>query len=173
MKNYLLNLFLAAIVLGASASAGIGTAFCFGVGCPCANDDPLAGCANSTGSGAYLEALGSESISADLLSFHATNVPQNKVGLLVMGSSAISVPFKDGLRCFGTSIQRFWKHENSGQSGTLTYENVISQWGKVSNVFFTPGDTRYFQVWHRDTGNGSPCNTKANLTSGVELTFTP
>ena len=39
----------------------VGIPFCFGVGCPCGNDDPNAGCANSTGSGALLEGSGSAS----------------------------------------------------------------------------------------------------------------
>jgi len=161
-----------ALALSAFAG-GLGTDYCFGVGCPCGNDDPLAGCATSTGSGASLEAFGSTSVSENLLGFEATNVPQNKVGLLVMGSVAVNEPLRDGLRCFGGTIQRFWKHKNSGQSGVLRYESVISDWAEVSNVHLTAGDTRFFQVWFRDSGNGSPCGLKANLTHGVELTFTP
>jgi hypothetical protein len=169
------SLLLAALALPATlAVAGeVGTPFCFGVECPCGNDDPSAGCRNSTGSGATLTAFGSTSLSEDALGFEATNVAPNKVGLLIFGTSAANIPFKDGIRCFGSGIQRFWKHENSNQAGVLRYENVISQWGDVSGVHFAPGDTRYFQVWYRDSGNASPCGTKVNLTHGVELTFTP
>ena len=47
-----------------------GTPFCFGVGCPCGNDDPNAGCMNGTGQGALLTGSGSASISSDDLTFH-------------------------------------------------------------------------------------------------------
>ena len=172
MKSLLLASALA--LPAALAPAGdLGTPFCFGVECPCGNDDPSAGCRNSTGSGATITAFGSTSISEDSLGFEATNVPPNKVGLLVFGTNAVNVPFKDGIRCFGGGIQRFWKHENSNTAGLLRYEDVISDWGSVSNVHFNPGDTRYFQIWFRDSGNASPCGTKANLSNGLELTFTP
>ena len=85
----------------------------------------------------------------------------------------LNEPLKDGIRCFGGTIQRFWKHENSNQTGILRYENVLSQWAEVSNVHLAPGDTRFFQVWFRDSGNGSPCGAKANLSHGIELTLTP
>ncbi len=172
MRTLLLVLALL-LPVSLSPAGDIGTPFCFGVECPCGNDDPTAGCRTSTGSGALISAFGSTSISEDILGFEATNVPPNKVGLLVFGTTSTNVAFMDGIRCFGGGIQRFWKHENSNQVGILRYENVISQWGSVSNVFFEPGDTRYFQIWFRDSGNGSPCGTKANLSNGVELTFTP
>jgi len=174
MRNLFLTASLLLTLLALSVSAGgIGTAFCFGVGCPCGNDDPAAGCANSTGSGATLEAQGSTSIAADELSFHAAGLPTNKVGLLIMGTHAVNVPFKDGIRCFGGQIQRFWKHKNSGQTGTLMFDHVIWQFANIQNVQLQPGDTRNFQIWHRDTGNGSPCNQRSNLTHSVQLTFTP
>ena len=171
--NYLASAIAGPALAMTAFAGGLGTDFCFGVGCPCGNDDPNAGCETSTGSGASLMAFGSTSVSEDTLGFEATGVPVNKVGLLVMGSVAVNEPLKDGIRCFGGSIQRFWKHENSGQAGVLRYENVISQWAEVSNVHLAAGDTRYFQVWFRDAGNGSPCFQKANLTHGVELTLTP
>jgi hypothetical protein len=58
------NITLVSLALGllASAPAALaddpGSKFCFGVDCPCGNDDPTGGCVNSSGHGAQLDASG-------------------------------------------------------------------------------------------------------------------
>ena len=78
-----------AVCLGfavAAADNGPGTPYCFSNSdCPCGNVDPNAGCANSTGAGAFLSSSGSASASADDLVLTVSNVPPNQFGILFMG----------------------------------------------------------------------------------------
>ncbi|MCB9913911.1 MAG: hypothetical protein H6828_02035 [Planctomycetes bacterium] len=55
--------------------ASVTTAYCFGVGCPCGNDDAGAGCRNGTGAGALLTSTGSSSISAGNLVLSGSGLP--------------------------------------------------------------------------------------------------
>jgi len=54
---------------------GVASAYCFGTGCPCRNDDPVAGCATSRGSGGRLTACGSASTAADDLVLQTSGLP--------------------------------------------------------------------------------------------------
>jgi hypothetical protein len=149
-----------------------GNAYCFGVGCPCGNDDPTAGCINSTGVGGLLTVDGSTSVAADDMVFTGMQLPPTSVCLLVMGTQAVQIPFHNGLRCIGGDIQRLQQHQNSNQVGTVAFEDVVARY-LLQGVVIQPGDHRYFQIWHRDTPAGAtPCGAASNLTNGYELTFT-
>src|SRR5258708_7692579 len=52
---------------------------------PCGNDDPAAGCKNSTGNGGLLCAVGTTSVSTDDLELSATGLPPGSMGLFYMG----------------------------------------------------------------------------------------
>ena len=78
--------------------------YCFGVGCPCGNDAPATGCANSSGRGVLLNAFGTTSVAANDLSLYI--VYPNQPGpsapwQMFMGGTRSSVPFGDGLLCVG------------------------------------------------------------------------
>jgi len=83
------------------------TAYCFGVGCPCGNDDPAYGCASSSlgldgiPQGGWLAACGSASVASDDLVLTASQLPADQPGIFFMGGSAIELPFGDGKRCVG------------------------------------------------------------------------
>ncbi|MEM6675350.1 MAG: hypothetical protein AAF726_21050 [Planctomycetota bacterium] len=63
-----------------------GTIAVLGIGCPCGNDDPNAGCANLTGRGAFLAPeLGSASFADARLGMVATDLPPNSFGFLAGG----------------------------------------------------------------------------------------
>src|SRR5690606_19871402 len=73
----------------------VGTQYCF---CPaggiCAiNPDPTAGCMNSTGAGALLTGTGTTSVTADNLVLTTTSLPTSQLGLYLMGTNPINVPF--------------------------------------------------------------------------------
>jgi hypothetical protein len=152
------------------------SAFCF---CPaplgpCGNNDPTAGCANSTGVGGLLAASGTGSVALDNLVLGATQLPPLRPGLLLQGATAIpGVAFFDGRRCVSSPIFRH-APVSTGAAGTATYGPGLAAW-TVANFgpagWITPGSTWNFQFWHRDAP--APCGTRANLTNAVAVTFTP
>lgn len=75
------------------------TPYCFGISCPCANDDGSRGCANSTTRGGLLAASGSASVATDDLVLEATTLPPARTALLVMGGAAAHLPRGDGHLC--------------------------------------------------------------------------
>ena len=170
------HLFIAAIaafVAPAEVTAGTpGTAYCFGVGCPCDNDDPTAGCQHSLGYGALLTPTGTTSIAANDLSLVGTNMPKKKVTLTIFGTQQIANPFYDGLLCVGGQVSRLPTHLNSGDPGTVQFDNVV---GLLSNgPVPLDGLTLNFQLWFRDApANQTPCGLKANTSNAYQLTFTP
>ena len=151
-----------------------GTPYCFGNGCPCENDDADAGCINSSGVGSLLTAAGSASITADDITFTATDMSTTSVSLLVGSETATGgAPFFNGLLCMGGSLKRFWKHLNSGHRGTVTFDEIIAGY-QTTGVVITPGETWNFQVWFRDSPpNQTPCGQSANTTNGYTVTFEP
>lgn len=160
-----------------SGSCVVGTEFCFcDSGAPCGNTDPSAGCANSTGSGAFAQAFGSTSVAADNLTLKATGIPGTHSGRFFMGAGTTSVPFDDGIRCVvsggGSGTYRYALR--SAVSGTITEgPGVVG----TSLTRFAPagqiavGQTWNFQCWYRDAPG--PCNQGTNLSNAVALTFTP
>ena len=154
----------------------LATSFCF---CPapfgpCGNNDPTAGCRNSTGVGGVLSAGGTSSVAADNLLLSGTQLPPLKAGLLFQGGSTIAgVPFFDGRRCVGAPIFRHVVKFTSA-TGTVSYGPglVATSIGSFAPPgWITAGSTWNFQYWYRDTA--LPCGTKANLTNAVGVTFVP
>jgi len=152
-----------------------GSAYCFGDGsgttCACGNNaGPGEGCANSTGAGAILWAAGSPSASADELVLYASQVIPAQPALLFAGLNAIhngdGWPLSDGLRCAGGGAVRLGIALPAAD-GTAIWGPGLAQQGG-----FAPGDLRRFQTWYRDP-SGGPCGTGANLSNGLEISFTP
>jgi len=152
-----------------------GSAYCFGDGsgttCACGNTaGPGQGCANSTGAGAILWAAGSASASADELVLYADNVIPGQAALAFAALNAVhdgdGWPLSDGLRCAGGGAVRL--------GISLPGPDATGIWGAglAEQAGVVPGDLRRFQVWYRDP-SGGPCGTGANLTNGLEVTFTP
>lgn len=153
-----------------------GSESCFGVGCPCANDEASAGCGNSTGDGAYLAGVGSLSVAVDDFALATTQAPVGSNCLLFMGNPALSglpVPFGDGLRCIGGSTWR-WSLSNTGISGTSLYGPGMAATSFANHppaFQLQPGTSWIFQLWYRDPSG--PCGSGFNVSNAVTATFLP
>jgi hypothetical protein len=152
-----------------------GTPYCFGTGCPCGNDDPGAGCGNSSGTGALLDASGSNSVALSNLGMHVSGLPANTVTILVIGDQQQLLPFNDGKLCIGGQIWRLVNYQYSGPSGTVDFDDIHAQFAQNSPpVTFGAGDAWNFQSWYRDSG-GAPgsCGQGSNLSNAYAVTFAP
>ena len=156
-----------------------GHPYCFGdpfsgSHCPCGNYGSLGeGCANSTGSGAELSALGSTNLSFDNLVLETSGLPVG-AGIFFQGNSTVwlgtpgtqpGVSFGDGLRCAGGGIIRLEVRYSS--AGTSQTTISIATKGKVS-----AGESKTYQYFYRDT-SGSPCGSGFNLSNGYEVPWMP
>lgn len=152
----------------------VGTESCFGSGCPCGNDFASAGCANSTGSGAFMAGVGSLSVASDDLVLATTQLPASSNCILFMGNGLIAgTPFGDGLRCVDGSTFR-WFLTNTGPSGTANYGPglVATSLANHPPAFqLTAASTWNFQLWYRNVGG--PCGSGFNLSNAVTVTFAP
>lgn len=153
------------------ACGPIATSYCFCAIGPCGNDDPDAGCANTSGSGATLDATGSASVFADDLAFHGAGMLPGQPALLFCGDDALNggagFPFGDGLRCAGNNVVRL---------GTMTPDaNGEASWGPglAAQGGWSAGDVRRFQAWYRDPAGSGVCGSAFNLSHGSEVTFVP
>ncbi len=169
--------------------------------CPCMNNTPIGtvgGCRNSTGGSARLIATGDTSVSLPSgsttdLRFSLTGAPTGALCVLNSGDSAAptgaanpcfglnsgvqAIQF-DGLRCAVVNTRR-----HGGRSASSLGEIGLdgNSWGGeggppvgIANAGsgFVGGQTRYFQVIHRDI----PvvwCGRGLNTSQAVEITFTP
>ncbi|MFM7283347.1 MAG: hypothetical protein ACKO32_16415 [Planctomycetia bacterium] len=155
----------------------VGTKSCFcplSAPPPCGNDDPAAGCENSTGVGALLSSFGSDSVTNDDLVLVATQLPANVNGLWLMSQNTTQVVLGAGLRCVNSTIYRLGAF-NSGPGGTTTYGPEI-----VYNSCNGPlpaaaciqvGQTWHFQGWYRNVTG--PCGAVTNLTNLLSVPFSP
>jgi hypothetical protein len=152
-----------------------GFTYCYGISCPCGNDDPSAGCANSLGVGGILRATGSSSVTSDDMVLFVTNVPSNRFGLLCMANDPSSGSlFGDGRLCSGgAGGYRRFPTQTSGQLGFFGQAGIVDfaqqNFGSSGQVF--SGSTWTFQMWYRD--DQGTCGTGFNLTNGYVVTFKP
>jgi hypothetical protein len=167
------------IAFAPASEVGVGYASeCYGShgSCPCSsyNFSPGGnGCPNSISNidavGGNLRAFGAASLSNDMLSLVAANLP-NSSGVAFQGSALIApTPYGAGLRCAGGAIIRL--------GGGLITNNVLSYPSgnqlpvSVQGHISAPG-TFYYQTLYRDSAN--PCNGSAfNLTNSVSVTWAP
>src|SRR5260221_662483 len=104
----------------------------------------------------------------------ATNVLNNKTGILFWGTAPASVPFHGGIRCVAAPFIRTHAVNSGGNpppndcSGTYRFR--FSHAYMASNLL-TPGDTIYAQYWSRDPGFPSPDNI--GLTDALEFVICP
>lgn len=167
------NVFVNAITRGPA------TELCFGIECPCGNEDSEAGCGNagsdgSPATGARMTAGGTASIAADDLTFTVEGVAPGLIGIVLASQTTVGLPFGNGQRCFGSPFFRY-APETAGAGGSFTLgpADVVSQ----SVQRFGPGGqlqagaTWHYQTWYRDpTG---PCGATFNTTNALSVTWVP
>ena len=146
---------------------GPGVGYCFGNVCPCGNDDPGAGCSNSTGSGALLAATGLASVASDDLDLVVSGMPAGNIGLVFLGGSTTKLPFGDGLRCVGPGTQGLIRLPG----GMASPGGVMSTTTVISTAGLSAGSTWYFQGWYRDPGG--PCGSGYNLSNALRIAIIP
>ena len=131
---------------------------------PCGNDQPDAGCVNSTGQGARLLAGGVASLSSDTFVLRAESLPPYQNAIVAASTAVIHLPFGDGLLCLGAGFQRL-RIQALGAAGILQQEELLSRFS------FPAGSTLALQTWYRDPLG--PCGQGHNLTSSIETLVLP
>ena len=141
--------------------------FCFGDICPCGNTDPLAGCANSTGSGAELYAHGSPSYSEDDLIVGVRGLPPGAPTLVFYSDGSNQAFFGDGRLCIGggglSGLSRLSRALRASEEGATS-------WGP--GLFADPGiaslaGSLHLQAVYRDPE--SFCGSGLNLSSALHF----
>ena len=122
---------------------------------------------NSTGLPVTLNVINPPSVSFNQFGINAQNGPPAQPGLFFFGQGLTSQPFGEGIRCVSTPIIRVGPPVFFNGAGT-TSKQLDMNATALSNI--QPADTRYFQLWYRDT-QGGPFGF--NLSNGLEITFCP
>ena len=125
---------------------------------------PLAFCPatpNSTGAPAALSIEGPPLVSGGGFELTAGPVP-NQVGLFFAGSTAIQIPFGNGVRCAGGSLQRLYPVQHA-QNQT---QQRFFDFQTAPESVLVPGSTWIFQLWFRDPMAGG---AGFNLSSALQI----
>ncbi len=130
---------------------------------------------NSSGQASTMRALGSGWAADNDLTLITDNLPQNVFGYYLTGEGmdvpVVPIGSMGGL-CLRGSLGRYNAfHEilYSGASGSvsLTLDLNITPTAQ-GDIAIMPGETRNFQLWHRDIVGGSPIS---NFSEGLSITF--
>ncbi len=124
---------------------------------------------NSFSGGARISHLGGTSLAANNLRLLVDFAPPNRKGIFFFGGAAAQVPFGDGYRCVGGSVQRL---------GPYLYSNFIGAFERAVDVnaapfagTLAPGSVRHFQLQFRDPAG--PGGSGFNLSDGLRVVFCP
>ncbi len=133
--------------------------------------DPLR--TNSTGVEGLLEAYGAVSTLESSTILSATQLPPNAFGLFALSRTtqpATLSGFGSATLCLGTPIVR-WLSSVGRTTPTGIYQVALTT-SMISVPFgqISPGDTWYFQFFHRDTDPATGLAT-ARSTNAIALTF--
>ncbi|MCK6447203.1 MAG: hypothetical protein L6Q99_12510 [Planctomycetes bacterium] len=150
--------------------------YCYGINCPCGNNDPRRGCGNSgfdndPATGSELAVTGTDSIAADNLTMTISGVKPNSFALIFTGQTLANVAFGDGRRCVGGSLNRY-AVKQADANGVITYgpgefiSYAASKWGAPA-----AGQDWNYQGWYRDVGG--PCGQTYNLTNAAIVNWKP
>jgi hypothetical protein len=141
--------------------------------CPCGNEGDEGsrrGCANSTGLGALLLAVHSNSVTRDDLTVHAENLPPHQAALLFAADGLVNgvagTPLGDGVLCIGGTTWRLGVRVADATGRAAWGPGLAAQYG------FAAGSTLFFQAAYRDP-LGSPCLALFNYTSALGITLAP
>ncbi|MEM1450833.1 MAG: hypothetical protein AAF957_18875 [Planctomycetota bacterium] len=127
---------------------------------------------NSTGVPGGIDAVGSRFLAINDLSVVATDLPLNAFGYLAVSESTSFVANPGGSSgnlCIGPTVGRYvGQVQSSGLAGEITTTiDLLAIPSPTGFVTSAPGDTWYFQAWHRDAG---PMGVTSNFTETVSVT---
>lgn len=128
---------------------------------------------NSVGLSSRTRAYGSARIVEADLQLAAADLPPGVLGIFITGTATISAPLASsvGILCVGGSLGRFVgpgqvvQADPAGRFGISIDLGQLPGPGVFSSV--APGETRYFQAWHRDVVGSQ---ATSNLTDAVAVT---
>lgn len=133
---------------------------------------PVPGCiglVNSAGLIGRTDALGSDDVALNSFVLRASSLPPNQFGIFVISLTPGSQPVGNGNLCLSGSIGRYdqaGQIMSSGPGGTFSLGLDLTQLRlSASIVAAQPGETWYFQTWHRDGGQTS------NFAEATQVTF--
>jgi hypothetical protein len=122
---------------------------------------------NTAGPGVQISITGIPSISLNNLGIDATGGPTNQPGLFFHGPGTANQSFGDGIRCVSPPILRVGPPVFFNGSGNASKQLDMND---PALAGIQPADTRYFQLWYRDSAGGP---FGFNLSNGLEITFCP
>lgn len=112
--------------------------------------------------------------SASAFNVSASNILNQKSGLLFYGSAASSAPFQGGIKCVAAPTSRTVIQGSGGSpsgndcTGTFTLDfNALIQ--SFTDASLVPGAEVFAQYWSRDPASAST----TNLTNGARFTICP
>ncbi|MEM9379037.1 MAG: serine hydrolase [Planctomycetota bacterium] len=128
---------------------------------------------NSTGQSGLCSATGSAYLLANDLTIHASQLPQDAFGALLVSRQQGFVPNAGGSQgnlCLGGSIGRYFNAiMSSGSSGTMSLDINVNAIPSATGFFaVTSGERLNFQWWHRDL---STSGATSNYTNGLQVSF--
>lgn len=118
----------------------------------------------SSSAGAWIEAGGSSSVSADDLTLTAHGTIPNQTAIFFFGPSLLFGNLGSGTLCVGGPHRRLAVVPTGAGSPSIPVNYQSSPGNQLA-----PGSTWFFQCWYRDPGWAGPSNT----TDAVALTFVP
>jgi YVTN family beta-propeller protein len=123
---------------------------------------------NSTGLPSRLSAYGTFIAGEQPLRMRCEQLPPNKVALLLVGTASGSTPIGQGHLCVSGNVARFSNSvASSGSTGVAEFDVDIQALPYMQPVAIQPGETWYFQVWHRDFTTAPT----TNFSSAVAVTY--
>jgi hypothetical protein len=154
-----------------------GSPFCFGDAsgstCQCASGGSDAGCANSVGSGAVLEATGCAAFIDDTFGLSVSGLPAEVPGLCVAGASQANGgngnPIGAGLLCVSPYIRS--QVIVSDATGALSIDSWRGQpFGSYPGGAVV-GSPTYYQWWYRDQAGACSSETRFNFSNAWQVTW--
>jgi hypothetical protein len=167
----------ATVVVGADGQGGLlpnsGAAYVFaGFVDPGVGDIVCIGTPNSTNFAGALTALGSPFVADNSLALEVTCCPPDTFGLMVTTSSngapIQSISVGEGVLCIGNpQIGRFPPTMTTATGTAFQVVDLSAIPTNAGPATAVPGDTYYFQFWHRDFIGSS----SSNLTGAVSISL--
>ncbi|MEM6672887.1 MAG: hypothetical protein AAF726_08580 [Planctomycetota bacterium] len=127
---------------------------------------------NSTGISAGLRALGSPDVAANSVRVEVTALPRNSFGLVLVSrvpSFIVGPGGSAGNLCLGGTVGLLLPPHPSGEAGAFVRPVDLTSLPEPSGpVAALPGETWYFQCWHRDVVGGA---AGTNFSRSAEVLF--